>query len=219
MKMKRTLFVFSAGVLLIGLSVYPVSAQTDTGWHPMAVGGFIDYQVDGKHQRHAVSSFSIPSAYYKLSGGTEEFGLRTGASNRMEHDTDDHYRSGRRLFEGDLQIYPGISQQSVVQIFGGGPGGPILMIKAYGRENGSLVVTRDTGMNMITNGFAGGKIRVRIVHEVGAHRLTIFINGSQKWTGADAGTSYKGGYNIKYGLYGTFKGATHTVWTDVRISR
>ena len=216
--MKRALFAVSTSLLLIGGSAYPAAATADRQWRPLAVGGFIDYQLNGKHQRHPVSSFSLPSAYYKLSGGTEEFGLKTSASNRMEHDTDDHYRSGRRQFEGDLQIYPGISQQSVVQVFGGGPGGPILMIKAYGRNNGSLVVTRDTSKDMITNGFNGAKIRVRIVHDVGAHRLTIYINGAQKWTGADAGTSYKGGYNIKYGLYGSLNSATHTVWTGVTIS-
>jgi hypothetical protein len=208
---KRTVVALLAGLFVIGLTAYPASAQIGWGWHTLAVGGFIDYQVNGKHQRHAVSSFSIPSAYYKLSGGTEEFGLRTAVSNRMEHDTDDHYKTGRRQFEGDLQIYPGISQQSVVQIFGGGTGGPILMIKAYGRDNGSLVVTRDTSRNLSTNGFAGGKIGIRLVHDVGAHKLSIFINGSQKWTGADAGTSYKGGYNIKYGLYGSLNSATHTV--------
>jgi hypothetical protein len=217
--MRQALFAVSAAVLLIGGSAYPAGARADAQWRPMAVGGFIDYQVNGKHQRHAVSSFSIPSAYYKLSGGTEEFGLKTGASNRMEHDTDDHYSSGRRQFEGDLQIRPGISQQSVVQVFGGGPGGPILMIKAYGRENGSLVITRDTSKNLITNGFNGAKIRVRIVHDVGAHKLTVSINGAQKWSGADAGKSYDGGYNIKYGLYGSFNSATHTVWTGVTISR
>jgi hypothetical protein len=183
-----------------------------------APGGFVDYEVNVKHQRHDLSSFSLPSVYYRKAGDTEEFGLKTGASNRVEHDTDDHYRSGRHEFQGDVQVFPGISQQSVVQIFGGGSGGPILMIKGYGREGGSLVLTRNTGDNLITNAFKAGKIRVRLVHDVGAHRMTIYINGAQKWTGADAGSGYSGGYNVKYGLYGSFSAPTHTVWSNVTLS-
>jgi hypothetical protein len=183
-----------------------------------APGGFIDYQVGGKHQRHAISSFSLPSAYYTKSGDTEEFGLKTGSSNRMEHDTDNHYKSGRHEFQGDLQVFPGISQQSVVQIFGGGKGGPSLMIKVYGREGGSLVLTKNTADNLLTNAFKAGKIRVRLVHDVGAHKMTIYLNGAQKWTGADAGSGYSGGYNVKYGLYGSFSAPTHTVWSNVTLS-
>jgi len=183
-----------------------------------APGGYIDYEVDGKHRRHAISSFDLPSAWYSRSGNREEFGLRNGNSNRMEHDTDDHYRSGRKVFQGDVEVFRGISMQSIVQIFGGGKGGPILMIKVYGRNNGSLVLTRDTSKNMITNAFTAGKINIRLVHDVGAHRMWVYLNGSQKWTGPDAGSSYKGGYNVKYGLYGSFVARTHTVWSDVTLS-
>jgi hypothetical protein len=217
--MKRHLLCLLAGLLVIVATSHPAAAEIGTGWTSMPVGGYIDYQVSGKHHRHDASSFSLPSAYYRKGGDSEEFGLKTSASNRMEHDTNHHYRSGRRQFQGDLQVFPGTSQQSVVQVFGGGSGGPILRIKCYGRNNGSLVITRDTSRNIITDAFDAGKIRVNIIHDVRAHRLTVYINGVQKWTGADAGTSYKGGYNIKYGLYGTFKGVTHTVWSDVRMWR
>jgi hypothetical protein len=182
------------------------------------IGGFVDYEVSDKHQHHELSSFSLPSVYYSRSASTETFGLTTGISNRIEHDTDDHYTSGRREFDGDVQIFPGISQQSIVQVFGRPGGGPILMIKAYGRDNGSLVVTRDTSSDLISNAFAGATIHVRILHDVGTHLLTVWINGVRKWSGADAGTAYTGGYNIKYGLYGTFVAPTHTVWSNVRIS-
>ncbi len=217
----RTLGACSAVIALAAAgavtTVYQADAAADSPSR-FAPGGYIDYQVDGQHRRHDLTSFSVPSAYYVRRGNTEEFGLRTGASNRMEHDTDVHYRSGKREFEGDVQVFRGISQQSLVQIFGGGSGGPILMIKAYGRKNGSLVLTRNTADNLITNAFNAGKIRVRLVHDVGAHRMSVYINGDRKWTGADADSSYKGGYNVKYGLYGTFKAPTHTIWSDVTIS-
>ncbi len=105
-----------------------------------------------------------------------------------------------------------------MQIFGGGPGGPILMIKCYGRNNGSLVVTRDSAKNMITNAFSAGRIRLKLVHNTGSHKLTVYVNGAQKWTGSDAGSSYKGGYNVKYGLYGSFNAPTRTIWSNVTIT-
>src|SRR2546423_1794648 len=83
-----------------------------------------------------------------------------------------------------------------------GRGGPICMIKGYGRDNGSLVCTRDTSRDLINNLFNGQSVRVNIVHDTGAHKITVYINGAQQWTGADAGTSYTGSYNFKYGLYG-----------------
>jgi hypothetical protein len=212
--MKRVVIGVVAGLLLVGIpvgvSARPALADVNSG--------FIDYEVNAKHHQHALSSFSLPSAYYTKRSGAEEFGLKTSASNRVEHDTDNHYKTGTKQFQGDLQVFPGISQQSVVQIFGGGSGGPILMIKCYGRNNGSLVVTRDTSKNMITNAFAAGKIRIKLVHNTGSHKLTVYVNGAQKWTGSDAGTSYKGSYNVKYGLYGSFNAPTHTIWSNVTIS-
>jgi hypothetical protein len=46
----------------------------------------------------------------------------------------------------------------------------------------------------------------------------VYINGAQTWTGSDAGSSYKGNYNIKYGLYGSFNAPTHTIWSSVTIT-
>jgi hypothetical protein len=215
--MKRVIIGVAATLLLVGVPVGIRPALADVS--PAAVNaGFVDYEVNDTHHQHALSSFSLPSAYYKRSGETEEFGLKTGASNRVEHDTDKHYTTGTKTFQGDLQVFRGISQQSVVQIFGGGPGGPILMIKCYGRNNGSLVVTRDSTKNMITNAFSAGKIRIKLVHNTSSHKLTVYVNGAQKWTGSDAGSSYKGGYNVKYGLYGSFNSATHTIWSNVTLT-
>jgi hypothetical protein len=206
--------IFPALLLAGALSA---KAQIGSGWTSMSIGGFIDYEVADKHFQHDISSFSLPSMYYTKGTSSETFGLKTSDSNRVEHDTNSHFNTGRRQFEGYLQVYPGISMQSVVQDFGGGSGGPICMIKCYSRNNGSLVVTRDTSVNLITNCFSAGKIRVNIIHDAGQHLITVYINGSKKWSGADAGTSYTGSYNFKYGLYGSFNAATHTVWTNVKM--
>jgi len=207
--------ILTAAALLIAA---PVRAQIGSGWSQFGLStDFIDYEVADAHHQHSVSSFSLPSCYYTLSGSTETFGLTTSDSNRIEHDSDHHFNAGTVQFEGYLNTFPGISQQSVVQDFGGGSGGPICMIKGYGRMNGSLVVTRDTSLNLITNMFSGITARVNIIHDTGKHMIYVYINGTKKWEGADAGTSYTGSYNFKYGLYGTFNASTHTVWNNVKF--
>jgi len=196
----------------------PMHAQIGSGWSPFSLSSdFIDYEVADAHHQHSVSSFSLPSCFYTLSGSTETFGLTTSDSNRIEHDTSHHFNTGTVQFEGYLNLFPGISQQSVVQDFGGGSGGPICMIKGYGRMNGSLVVTRNTSINLITNMFSGITARVNVIHDTVKGMIYIYINGVKKWEGADAGSSYTGSYNFKYGLYGTFNASTKTVWNNVKF--
>src|SRR5581483_6232428 len=177
MKISPRLNVISLGLVTTVLfTAATAPAQIGSGWHRMSIGGFIDYEVSDVHHQHSVSSFSLPSVYYTNSGSSETFGLVTSDSNRVEHDSDSHYNSGTRQFEGYLQIFPGISQQSVVQIFGGGADGPILMLKGYGRNNGSLVPTRNTSLNLITNCFNGQIIKVNLIHDADAHQIQVYIN-------------------------------------------
>lgn len=196
----------------------PARAQIGSGWSQFSLSGdFIDYEVSDVHHQHSVASFSLPSVYYTKGSTWEKFGLTTSDSNRVEHDSNHHFNTGSVQFQGDLVIHTGISQQSVVQDFGGGSGGPICMIKGYGRNNGALVCTRDTSHDLINNLFNGQSVRVNVVHDTGAHKITIYINGTQKWTGADAGSSYTGSYNFKYGLYGTFNASTYTYWANAKF--
>jgi hypothetical protein len=200
------------------LAAMTARAQIGSGWSQFSLGtDFIDYEVADQHHQHSVSSFTLPSCYYTASGSTETFGLTTSDSNRIEHDSDHHFNTGTVQFEGYLNIFPGISQQSVVQDFGGGSGGPICMIKGYGRMNGSLVCTRDTSFNLITNLFSGITARVNVIHDTGKGMIYIYINGVKRWEGADAGSTYTGSYNFKYGLYGTFNASTHTAWNNVKF--
>jgi hypothetical protein len=85
---------------------------------------------------------------------------------------------------------------------------------------GSLALTKDTSKNLITNCFNGLQVKVDIVHDYPAHRMQLYINDGLKWEGRDAGTGYKGGYNIKYGVYGTLKGSSAKVeWRNVKMWR
>jgi len=187
-------------------------AQIGGGWASMTIGGFLDYEVSDKHFQHNLTSFSLPSVYYTNAAGSESFGLTTSGSNRAEHDTDSHYNSGSRQFQGDLQIFSGISDQSTVQIFNAPASGPILMLKAYGSNNGKL--EKQGGSVVVAQNCFGQTERVNIIHDLNANTLTLYINGSQVWSG---GGGLGGSFNFKYGLYGSFNASTHTVWSNVQM--
>jgi hypothetical protein len=208
--LNRLTFTIAASALL--LATQTTHAQLGSGWTSMTIGGFIDYEVNDVHYQHNLSSFSLPSVYYTKGSTSETFGLTTSASNRAEHDTDSHYTSGSRQFQGDLQIFSGISDQSCVQIFDGTASGPILMLKGYGSSNGTL--KKQGGSVVVATGCFGQTERVNIIHDLNANTLTVYINGSQKWSG---GGGLGDSFNLKYGLYGSFTASTHTVWSNVKM--
>jgi hypothetical protein len=188
-------------------------AQIGGGWSQFSLNGdFIDYEVSDVHYQHSVSSFGLPSMYYTNSGSSETFGLVTSGSNRVEHDSNSHYTSGSRQFEGYLQIFSGISEQSCVQIFDGTASGPILMIKGYGSNNGTL--EKQGGSVVLATGCFGQTERINIIHDLNANTLTVYLNGTQAWTGSGGlGDSF----NVKYGLYGSFNSSTKTIWSNVKF--
>ncbi len=213
MKISPRLNVIPLGLITTVLfTAATAPAQIGSGWHRMSIGGFIDYEVGDVHHQHSVSSFSLPSMYYTKSSSSETFGLKTAASNRVEHDTDSHYTSGRRQFQGNLQIFNGIDNQSCVQIFDGSASGPILMIKGYSSSGGTL--KKQGGSVTIATGCFGKTERVNLVHDLNANTLTVYINGTRKWSG---GGGKGGSFNLKYGLYGSFNAATKTIWSSVKM--
>lgn len=204
------LSVISGLLLTAGIA----RAQIGSGWTSMTIGGFIDYEVHDSHYQHNLTSFtnSIASMYYINSPPSETFALTTSSSNRTEHDTDSHYNSGSRQFQGDLQIFPGISNQSVLQIFDGTVSGPIIMIKAYGSNNGTL--EKQGGSVVIATNCFGRTIRVNVIHDLNANTLQIYFNGLIVYSGGGgAGDSF----NLKYGIYGSFVNVAHSTWSNVKM--
>jgi len=187
-------------------------AQIGSGWSSMTVGGFIDYEVSDQHHQHNLTSFTLPSVYYDNAPPSETFGFTTSSSNRCEHDTDSHYQTGSRQFQGDLQLFQGISNQSVLQIFDGTKSGPIIMLKGYGSNNGTL--EKQGGSVVLTTGCFGRTLRINVIHDLNANTLEVYINGSKVYSGGGgAGDSF----NLKYGLYGSFVNQTHTTWSNVKM--
>ena len=204
---------WTTGIAAFFLLATAARAQVGTGWGQFSLSAdFIDYEVNDQHFQHAVSSFAAGGMYYTNSGGSETFGLVAANSNRIEHDSNSHYQSGKRQFEGYLQIFPGISQQSCVQIFNAPASGPLMMIKGFGSNNGTLR-QEGSGATLATSCF-GQTFRINIIHDVDADTLTIYMNGTQAWTGAGGAG---GSFNLKYGLYGTFNSSTKTIWSNVKF--
>jgi hypothetical protein len=189
-------------------------AQIGTGWSSLTLSGdFIDYEVNDQHSQHNTTSFSAGGMFYINDGsGNETFGLTNSASNRVEHDSNHHYTSGSIQFEGILQMRSGISDQSCVQIFDGTASGPILMLKGYGKNNGTL--EKQGGSVVVATNCFATTLRVNLIHDLNANTLTVYINGIQQWTG---GGGLGDSFNIKYGLYGSFTAATSTTWSNVKF--
>lgn len=160
-------------------------------------GAFVDSQCGGKHRRHPISSFTYKGARYIRSGNVETFDHLDTSCNRVEVDTNDHYKTGTHTFTGDVRIER-VTGQSVVQIFDATASGPIMMIKAFDAGGGTL--RKYGGAVELADGVEGKWVSVRIVHDLGANTLGIWINGQRKWSGSGG---RGGGFNLKYGNYGT----------------
>jgi hypothetical protein len=186
----------------------PPGDETEVVTGEAVAGAFVDIQCHGKHERHAISSFTDEGARFTRSGDNETFEHLDTSCNRVEVDTNVHYKTGTHTFEGDVKIGD-VNGQSVVQIFNAPRSGPIMMIKAFAAGGGTL--KKFGGSVTLITGVTDDFVHVKIVHNLEANTLTIFINGKNAWSG---GGGAGGGFNLKYGNYGT--GApTKVQWRNV----
>jgi hypothetical protein len=188
----------------------PAPAAEDEGEVVLAApgGAFLDLQCGGKHRRHSIGGVTYQGAKYAKTGGVETFEHLDRSCNRVEIDTNVHYKGGVHTFEGDVRIGQ-VSGQSVVQIFDAPSSGPIMMIKAY--ESGGGTLRKLAGSVELASGISNEWVGVRIVHNLDANTLRIYINGRLEWSGSGG---EGGSFNLKYGNYGT--GApTKVQWRNV----
>ena len=191
-------------------------AQLGTGWTKLTLTqDYIDTQSMGRHARHPIASFTTSGARYEKDGTTETFELYDPSFNRVEHDTNYHYRTGKVQFEGTVQIYNGVNHQFIVQNFNAAGSGPIMALSAFSRDGG-VIIKQGGSVEVARNAF-GRDIRVNIVHDLDANTLTVFIDGVQAWTGS--GGAGGGGFNFKYGSYGSLNGSTSAKarWQNVQL--
>jgi MYXO-CTERM domain-containing protein len=192
-------------------------AQIGSGWTRLALDDdYIDTQSMGQHARHPVGvSFTTSGARYMKEGDTETFELYDPSFNRVEHDTNHHYRTGKVQFEGIVQIYPGVNHQFIVQNFNAAGSGPIMALSAFSRDNG-VIIKQGGSVEVARNAF-GRDIRVNIIHDLDANTLAVYIDGVPAWQGA--GGAGGGGFNFKYGSYGSLNGSTSAKarWKNVQL--
>ncbi len=186
----------------------PPPDDGEVGTEQAPGAAFVDIQCGGKHKRHAIASFTDRGAKFTRSGSTDTFQHLDTSCNRVEIDTNDHYKTGTHTFEGEVKIGD-VSGQSVVQIFNAPASGPILMIKAFSADGGTL--KKEGGSVVLITGAKGDFVRIKIVHDLSANKLTVSVNGDEKFSGSGGNG---GSFNLKYGNYGT--GApTEVQWRNV----
>jgi hypothetical protein len=172
-------------------------------------GAFVDTQCRGKHERHDIASFTDGGAKYTRAGDVETFEHLDTSCNRVEIDTNDHYKTGRHEFTGDVRLGQ-VTGQTVLQIFDATRSGPIIMIRGYGTGGGTL--RKLAGSVTLAAGIAGEWVNIRVVHDLDDNKLETFVNGARRWSGSGG---RGGGFNLKYGNYGT--GApTKVQWRNAR---
>jgi len=194
----------------------PAQAQIGNGWTRLTLTqDYIDTQSMGTHARHPIATFTTTGARYDKTGDTETFELYDPSFNRVEHDTNYHYRTGRVQFEGTVQIYPGVNHQFIVQNFNAAGSGPILALSAYSTNNGRIV-KQGGSVEVVTSAF-GRDVKVNIIHDLDANTLVVYIDGKMAWSGA--GGQGGGGFNFKYGSYGSLNGSTSAKsrWRNVQL--
>jgi hypothetical protein len=210
----RTTLAFLLGVACMSMPG-GAHAQLGSGWSPLVLTqDFIDYEVADKHMRHDPTTFAAGGMTYDHTGNVETFALVNPMSNRVEHDTNHHYQRGKLQFQGDVQIFPGLDHQFIVQIFNAPASGPILALNAYSKANGTI--EKQGGSVVIFSNAFGKTARVNIIHDLEANKLTVYINGSQVFAGSGG---LGGSFNLKYGSYGSLNGSTlaKVQWTNVQL--
>jgi MYXO-CTERM domain-containing protein len=174
-------------------------AQIGSGWTKLTLTqDFIDTQSMGAHMRHDIATFTTSGVRYEKTADAETFELYDPSFNRVEHDTNYHYKTGTIQFEGTVEIFDGVNHQFIVQLFNAPASGPIMALSAFSRGNGTIV-KQGGSVDVATNVF-GKTVKVNIIHDLDANTLTVYIDGKSAWTG---GGGAGGGFNFKYGSYGS----------------
>ena len=214
----RSLVALQAAVVAATVTAAGVAhAQIGSGWTRYNLTqDYIDTQSMGRHMRHPVGvSFTTSGARYEASGTTETFELYDPSFNRVEHDTNYHYRTGSVQFEGTVEIFPGVNHQFIVQNFNAAGSGPIMALSAYSRNNGTIV--KQGGSVEVATNIFGKRVKVNIIHDLDANTLAVYIDGRVAWQGG--GGAGGGGFNFKYGSYGSLNESRSAKarWENVQI--
>ncbi|KAF8664805.1 hypothetical protein HU200_054530 [Digitaria exilis] len=140
---------------------------------------------------------------YKESGGVRimwVFSTDKPISNthpggaRTEIKVNEIYSSGVWQFEGDMFVPSGTSGASVMQIFGAATHATTLMLHVY---DGQLTYYHDLS-RVVAERVYDRWIRLNVVHDVGAGKVTVFVDGERKLNATGQGGT---AHYFKFGVY------------------
>ncbi|CAM0950159.1 unnamed protein product [Alopecurus aequalis] len=120
------------------------------------------------------------------------------------------YTSGVWQFEGLVYVPSGSSGMSIMQVFGGDATATTLMLHIY---NGALWYYNQ---QLVEDGVDDRWLRVNVVHDVGASRLTVFVDGDLKLTVPGRGGDL---HFFKFGVYMQRDASARmeSLWKNIRI--
>ena len=171
------------------------SVDPDVNIHECAGG-----KIDG-------NNYILPS---EPNGSTDGSGCSNGAL-RAESRLKNDYDSGVHQFGGKFKITSyGGDRISLKQTFHGDEGAWFMLaVENTGRlysVQGGETIDEDVAQ-------VGKTVQINTVHDIGAEKITVYINGDEKYTTESPG----GSFYDKYGAYATSSGSgpIEVTWSDV----
>ncbi|SMD26143.1 polysaccharide lyase family 7 protein [Kibdelosporangium aridum] len=204
-----------AAAMTVTLPAPAMAEPIGSGWtqvNPAKKIQVVSGGVNHPHNWNTTTHAEKPGASYDRSGGVETFRLLSTKSNRVEVRVQNDYRTGLRQFEGELRVTAPTNDESCMQIFGNdGAGATTLMIRAFSANGGEL---RDGSSRVLTSGIYNKWVRINVIHDGTANKVSIYVNGALKITRSGP----PGDHYFKYGVYGTLKTASaQTQWRNVKF--
>lgn len=122
------------------------------------------------------------------------------------------YSAGVWQFEGYAYVPQGTSGVCIMQVFGGSPQATTLMLRVY---DGSLTYYQSP---VIVPNIYNRWFRVNVIHDVGASKLKVYIDGVLKYEALGRGGD---SHYFKCGVYGQNDESNYmeSRWKQIRILR
>lgn len=163
-------------------------AQIGDGWTAVVSERATQIETHDKYTMHPYTKTFVAEegGSYERTNGVEIFRLfNHDASNRVEIRDDNKWKTGLRQFEGEVRVTVPTDNESCMQIFGrtkvSGDGGPICMVRHLARDGGTLYLSCNGNDNTdLITGIEGQWVKVNVIHDPAARKVTIYINGENK---------------------------------------
>ncbi|KAI5312232.1 hypothetical protein L3X38_041405 [Prunus dulcis] len=158
--------------------------------------------------------FNVASSYSEdiAEGKGSRFQTKSNRSSRGERAAAGYdYTSGVWQFEGNFYVPQGSSGVIIMQIHGAATEATTLRLRVY---NGDL---KYNGKTVVASNIYDKWLRLNVIHNVGAGKVTIFIDGKQKLVVIGHG---RANFYFKYGVYGALSASSNYMesrWREVKL--